>query len=71
MRHYENDRLQLMILVSSIFFYSISLFSIYLIIAYQNGTLFQVKAVYTYLPLHDDEISMKPNDIINVTRMVC
>lgn len=36
----------------------------------QDGTLFQVKAVYTYSPVHDDEISIKPNDIINVTRMV-
>ncbi|UJR09892.1 hypothetical protein I4U23_014114 [Adineta vaga] len=34
----------------------------------QNGFLFQVRAVYTYLPLHDDELSIKPNDIINVTR---
>jgi len=37
----------------------------------QDGTLFQVRAVYTYLPLHDDEMSIKPNDIINVIRVVC
>lgn len=40
-------------------------------LASQDGTLFQVRAVYTYLPIHDDEISIKPNDIINVTRLVC
>ncbi|CAF1270187.1 unnamed protein product [Adineta steineri] len=38
--------------------------------ASQNGTLFQVRAVYTYLPLHDDELSIKPNDTINVTQLV-
>jgi len=35
----------------------------------QDGTLFQVRVVYTYLPIHDDELSIKPNDIINVTRI--
>ncbi len=40
------------------------------ILASQDGTLFQVKAVYTYVPVHDDEISVKPNDIINVIRIV-
>ncbi|CAF1022922.1 unnamed protein product, partial [Rotaria sordida] len=36
----------------------------------QNSTSFQVRAVYTYLPIHDDELSIKPNDIINVTRLI-
>ncbi len=36
-----------------------------------NVTLFQVKVDYTYMPIHDDELSIKPNDIINVTRLVC
>jgi hypothetical protein len=40
-------------------------------LASEDGTLFQVRVIYTYLPLHNDELSMKPNDIINVTRMVC
>jgi hypothetical protein len=36
-----------------------------------NGTLFQVKVAYPYIPVHDDELSINPNDIINVTRLVC
>lgn len=36
-----------------------------------NGTLFQVKVAYIYTPVHDDELTIKPNDIINVTRLVC
>ena len=36
-----------------------------------NGTLFQVKVAYAYTPVHDDELSINPNDIVNVTRMVC
>jgi hypothetical protein len=35
-----------------------------------NGTLFQVKVAYAYTPVHDDELSINPNDIINVTRLV-
>ena len=35
-----------------------------------NGTLFQVKVAYAYTPVHDDELNINPNDIINVTRMV-
>jgi hypothetical protein len=35
-----------------------------------NGTLFQVKVAYGYTPVHDDELAINPNDIINVTRMV-
>ncbi|CAF3543311.1 unnamed protein product [Adineta steineri] len=35
-----------------------------------NGTLFQVKVAYIYTPVHEDELSINPNDIINVTRMV-
>lgn len=35
-----------------------------------NGVLFQVKVAYAYTPVHDDELSIKPNDIINVTRLV-
>jgi hypothetical protein len=35
-----------------------------------NGTLFQVKVAYAYTPVHDDELTIKPNDIVNVTRMV-
>ena len=36
-----------------------------------NGTLFQVKVAYSYTPVHDDELTIKPNDIIHVTRLVC
>lgn len=36
-----------------------------------NGTLFQVKVAYAYTPVHDDELAINPNDIINVTRTVC
>jgi hypothetical protein len=36
-----------------------------------NGTLFQVKVAFAYTPVHDDELTINPNDIINVTRMVC
>jgi hypothetical protein len=36
-----------------------------------NGTLFQVKVAYAYAPVHDDELAINPNDIVNVTRMVC
>ncbi len=36
-----------------------------------NGILFQVKVAYAYAPVHDDELTINPNDIINVTRMVC
>ncbi|CAF1382771.1 unnamed protein product [Adineta ricciae] len=35
-----------------------------------NGTLFQVKVAYAYTPVHDDELPINPNDIVNVTRMV-
>lgn len=35
----------------------------------KDSVLFQVRAVYTYLPLHDDEMSIKPNDIVNVIRV--
>lgn len=35
-----------------------------------NGTLFQVKVAYGYVPVHDDELSINTNDIINVTRLV-
>ncbi|CAF1421521.1 unnamed protein product [Rotaria sp. Silwood1] len=36
----------------------------------QNSTLFQVKALYTYQSMQDDELSIKPNDIINVTQLI-
>ena len=36
----------------------------------QNGSLFQVKVAYAYTPVHDDELDIKPNDIIQVTRLV-
>jgi phosphorylcholine metabolism protein LicD len=36
-----------------------------------NGILFQVKVAYGYTPVHDDELTINPNDIINVTRLVC
>ena len=36
-----------------------------------NETLFQVKAIYSYSRIHKDELSIKPNDLIHVTRMVC
>jgi hypothetical protein len=36
-----------------------------------NGTLFQVKVAYAYIPVHDDELTINPNDIVNVTRLVC
>jgi hypothetical protein len=36
-----------------------------------NGTLFQVKVAFGYTPVHDDELTINTNDIINVTRMVC
>lgn len=32
--------------------------------------LFQVKAVYAYSPVHEDELAIKPNDMINVIRVV-
>lgn len=35
-----------------------------------NGTLFQVKVAYAYTPVHEDELAINPNDIINVTRLV-
>ncbi|CAF2386819.1 unnamed protein product [Rotaria sp. Silwood2] len=35
-----------------------------------NGTLFQVKVAYGYAPVHDDELTINTNDIINVTRLV-
>ncbi|CAF4874517.1 unnamed protein product, partial [Rotaria magnacalcarata] len=35
-----------------------------------NGILFQVKVAYGYTPIHDDELTINPNDIINVTRLV-
>ncbi|CAF4755550.1 unnamed protein product [Rotaria socialis] len=35
-----------------------------------NGTLFQVKVAYGYTPIHDDELTINPNDVINVTRLV-
>ncbi|UJR36206.1 hypothetical protein I4U23_028938 [Adineta vaga] len=35
-----------------------------------NGTLFQVKVAYAYTPVHEDELSINTNDIVNVTRMV-
>ncbi|CAF0824681.1 unnamed protein product [Rotaria sordida] len=35
-----------------------------------NGTLFQVKVAYAYTPVHDDELTINPNDIVNVTRLV-
>ncbi|CAF4393382.1 unnamed protein product, partial [Rotaria magnacalcarata] len=34
-----------------------------------NGILFQVKVAYGYTPIHDDELTINPNDIINVTRL--
>ncbi|CAF3368612.1 unnamed protein product [Rotaria socialis] len=36
----------------------------------RHTTLFQVRVNYVYLPNHDDELSIKINDIINVTRLV-
>jgi len=35
-----------------------------------QGSLFQVKVAYQYTPVHDDELDIKPNDIIQVTRLV-
>lgn len=35
-----------------------------------HGNLFQVKVAYAYTPVHDDELDIKPNDIIQVTRLV-
>ena len=29
-----------------------------------------MKAVYAYSPVHEDEMSIKANDVINVTRLV-
>ncbi len=62
----NNDNRQLNF--SNLFFFLLYFRSF---LALQDGILFQVRAVYTYLPIHEDEISIKPNDIINVTRMVC
>ncbi|CAF0986085.1 unnamed protein product [Rotaria magnacalcarata] len=36
----------------------------------QHTTLFQARVNHTYLPKRDDELSIKRNDIINVTRLV-
>ncbi|CAF5141666.1 unnamed protein product, partial [Rotaria magnacalcarata] len=35
-----------------------------------HTTLFQARVNHTYLPKRDDELSIKRNDIINVTRLV-
>ncbi|CAF1004192.1 unnamed protein product [Didymodactylos carnosus] len=36
----------------------------------QQPVLFTVKVVYAYNPVHPDELTIKPNDIINVIRIV-